>query len=106
MRRTIEREEGREEAVAACSSEGLPPFWRSLHRDDGHMVMLGGRALAGGGGPNLFRPGRGGTCASRLMGTTAAVRNFTCPLSDFQTKMWRNFHCSVAVRHVINDLLL
>lgn len=54
VRRTIEREEGREEAVAACSSEGLPPFWRSLHRDDGHMVMLGGRALAGGRGVLIY----------------------------------------------------
>lgn len=47
MRQTIE-EEGREEAVAACSSEGLPPFWSSLRRDGGHMVMLEGRALVGG----------------------------------------------------------
>lgn len=32
--------------------------------------------------------------------------NFTCPLSDFQTDVRRNVHCSVAVRHVNNDLLL
>lgn len=44
----MERKEGREEATAACSSEGLPPFLSSLRRDGGHMVMLEGRALAGG----------------------------------------------------------
>lgn len=36
-RRTIEREEGREEAPAACGSEGLAPFWSSLQKDGGHM---------------------------------------------------------------------
>ena len=50
QRRTIAREEGREEAGAWRGSEGLPPFWSSLQRDGGHMVMLVGRALVGGGG--------------------------------------------------------
>lgn len=54
----MERKEGREEAAAARSGERLPPFLSSLRRDGGHMVMLEGRALAGGA-PDLFRPGRG-----------------------------------------------
>lgn len=60
VRRTIERQERQEEAVAVCGCEGLPPFWSSLQTDGGHMVMLGERAghWWWWWGSNLFRSGR------------------------------------------------